>query len=44
LDYERAVTYKKKGKLRKAQKLFKVIHKTDSAFREVKRELAEVSS
>lgn len=44
LDYEMAVTYKMKGKLRKAQKLFKQIHKTDSAFREVTRELAEVSS
>jgi tetratricopeptide (TPR) repeat protein len=44
LDYEMAVTYKKRGKLRKAQKLFKQIHKTDSAFREVKRELEEVSS
>jgi tetratricopeptide (TPR) repeat protein len=44
LDYEMAVTYKMKGKLRKAQRLFKQIHKTDSAFREVKRELAEVSS
>jgi tetratricopeptide (TPR) repeat protein len=44
LDYEMAVTYKAQGKLRKAHKLFKQIHKTDSAFREVKRELAEVSS
>ena len=44
LEYEMAVTYKMKGKRRKAQKLFKEIHKTDSAFREVKRELAEVSS
>jgi tetratricopeptide (TPR) repeat protein len=44
LDYEMAVTYKAQGKHRKAHKLFKQIHKTDSAFREVKRELAEVSS
>lgn len=44
LEYEMAVTYKMQGKRRKAQKLFKEIHKTDSAFREVKRELAEVSS
>jgi tetratricopeptide (TPR) repeat protein len=44
LDYEIALTYKKKGKIRKAQKLFKQIHKTDSAFREVKRELAKVTS
>lgn len=44
LEYEMAVTYKQNGKIGKAQKLFKQIYKTDSAFREVKRELAEVSS
>lgn len=43
-NYELAVTYKRKGKSRKAQKMFKQILKTDSNFREVKRELAEVSS
>jgi len=43
LNYEMAVTYKMKGNLRKAQKLFKKIYDTDSEFREVKRELAEVS-
>jgi tetratricopeptide (TPR) repeat protein len=44
LEYEVAVTYKTKGKRRKAQKLFKQIHQIDSTFREVKSELAEVSS
>jgi tetratricopeptide (TPR) repeat protein len=43
-NYEMAVTYKKQGKARKAQKIFKKISKTDSDFREVKRELAEQSS
>jgi len=43
LQYEMAVTYKMKGKLRKAQRLFRRIHDADSGFREVKRELAEVS-
>ena len=44
LNDEMAITYKKKGKARKAQKIFKQIYKTDSDFREVKRELAEESS
>lgn len=43
-NYEMAVTYKKQGKARKAQKIFKKISKADSDFREVKRELAEQSS
>ena len=43
LTYEMAVTYKMKGKMRKAQKLFRMICDADSEFREVKRELAEVS-
>ena len=43
-NYEMAVTYKKQGKARKAQKIFKKISKTDSEFREVKQELAEQSS
>ena len=43
-NYEMAVTYKKQGKARKAQKIFKKISKTDSDFREVKQELAEQSS
>jgi tetratricopeptide (TPR) repeat protein len=43
LYYEMAVTYKMKGKTRKAQRLFKKIYDADSDFREVKRELAEVS-
>ena len=43
LLYEMAVTYKMKGRLRKAHKLFKKIYDADSGFREVKRELAEVS-
>ena len=42
--YETAVTYKKQGKARKAQKIFKKISKTDSDFREVRSELAEESS
>jgi tetratricopeptide (TPR) repeat protein len=42
-NYEMAVTYKAKGKMRKAQKLFRKICDADSEFREVKRELAEVS-
>ena len=42
-NYEMAVTYKKQGKARKAQKIFKKIYKTDSDFREVKSELAEES-
>ena len=43
-NYETAVTYKKQGKARKAQKIFKKISKTDSDFREVRSELAEESS
>jgi tetratricopeptide (TPR) repeat protein len=43
-NYEMAVTYKKQGKARKAQKIFKKISKSDSNFREVKQELAEESS
>lgn len=43
LYYEMAVTYKMKGRMRKAQKLFKKVCAADSDFREVKRELAEVS-
>ena len=43
LLYEMAVTYKMKGRLRKAHKLFKKLYDADSGFREVKRELAEVS-
>jgi tetratricopeptide (TPR) repeat protein len=43
-NYEMAVTYKRQGKARKAQKIFKKISKTDSEFREVKQELAEQSS
>ena len=43
LHYEMAVTYKMKGRLRKAHKLFKKIYDADCEFREVKRELAEVS-
>jgi tetratricopeptide (TPR) repeat protein len=43
LQYEMAVTYKMKGKMRKAHKLFRSIYNADSEFREVKRELAEVS-
>jgi hypothetical protein len=38
-----AVTYKMKGRLRKAHRLFKKIYDADCEFREVKRELAEVS-
>jgi lipopolysaccharide biosynthesis regulator YciM len=43
LQYEMAITYKMKGNVRKARKLFRSIHDADSGFREVKRELAEVS-
>lgn len=43
LHYEMAVTYKMMGKTRKAQKIFRKIYDSDSDFREVKRELAEVS-
>ena len=43
-NYKTAVTYKKQGKARKAQKIFKKIYKTDSDFREVRSEMAEESS
>jgi len=43
LYYEMAITYKMKGRVRKAHKLFKKIYEADSGFREVKQELAEVS-
>ncbi len=43
LEYEMAVIYKMKGKIRKAQKLFRRIYDADSEFREVKREMAEAS-
>lgn len=43
LHYELAVTYKLQGKPKKAQKIFKKIYDADNDFRDVKRELAEVS-
>lgn len=43
LTYEMAVTYKMKGRVRKAHKLFKKIHASHSDFRDVKQELAGVS-
>jgi len=43
LKYELALTYKKKGKRKKALKIFKQIHEENSSFREVGKELAEVS-
>jgi len=43
LKYELALTYKKKGKRKKALKIFKQIHKKNSNFREVGRGFAEVS-
>lgn len=43
LKYEMALTYKKKGKRKKALKIFKKINKENDNFREVEKELAEVS-
>ena len=40
IEYELAMAYKKKGKKRKALKLFKHIHGINSNFREVRKELA----
>jgi len=43
LEYELALAYKKRGKMKKSLKIFKQIHEISSNFREVVKELDEVS-
>jgi tetratricopeptide (TPR) repeat protein len=43
LKYEQALSYKGKGKNRKARKIFKEVYEINSAFRDVVKELEEVS-
>lgn len=43
LQYELALAYKKRGKRKKALKIFKHIHDIDSTFREVEKELDEAA-
>ena len=43
LKYEQALSYKGKGKNRKARKIFKEVYEINSAFRDVLKELEEVS-
>lgn len=42
LQYELADAYKTKGKIRKAKKIFKQIHKVDDGFRAVEKELSRI--
>ena len=43
LKYEQALAYKEKGKNRKARKIFNEVYEIDSTFRDVVKELEEVS-
>ena len=43
LKYEQALAFKKKGKMKKAQKIFKEVYGIDSTFRNVRKELDEIS-
>ena len=43
LKYEQALAFKKKGKIKKAQKIFKEVYGIDNTFRDVKKELDKIS-